>query len=296
VTVRVQKTTQLTMSHTFIVDDVATDAAGAVTVNVKRWDGTVVQTGTASHTSGNVGQYDFVVTGGSAGTTAQLDALTVEWTGTIGGAAVTVADDIEVVGGFWFGIAQLRARHKVFANASTYPGSALADSRIIVENEGERITRQAWVPRFAVETLSGGLGNPFLGLRWPTIRKIRSVKVGGVAWAQADVDTIGWDESGLIYRGQALVAWPVGVRNIVIEYEHGNDRAPLDLADAAMLRMRTVVPRPTSPIPDRAQSYSTEEGGVYALARADEEHTGIPDVDAVYRSPRYRKERRAVIA
>ena len=78
---RVLTTAKLTLSQTFTVDEVATDAAGSVNVTVKRLDGTVVAGPTAATHPGPVGLYTYDLPAQPA-----VDALRVEWTGSVGGA------------------------------------------------------------------------------------------------------------------------------------------------------------------------------------------------------------------
>lgn len=295
---RVLQTTQTTLSRTFTVDEAPTDAAAGVTVAVKRLDGTSVLTGSATH-PGATGLYTFVLTGGPtspASATWQLDTLTVDWTGSVGGATITVRDEVEVVGGFLFGIPELRAKYRGLADVNRYTTAALTAERIGVEQECERICRQAFVPRFAREVLSGR-GTPYLGTGGvppnSMIRRVRAVSIAGVALSAPDVALIGFSDSGIFTRPGGAI-WPAGVGNIVIEYEHGLDQPPEGIRSASMLRCRTRVLRPDSAVPDKS-AYTAEYGGsVYRLVAPGAQTTGVPDVDGDYE--RYTRQRRAAVA
>jgi hypothetical protein len=289
--IRILVTTEVTLTHTFYVDETPTDLSGACTVTVKRLDGTTVTSGTATH-PGGTGIYTFPVP-----EQAQVDMLTVDWSGTLAGAVVSVRDYVEVVGGFLFGLAEARAKHPGLANTTAYPSTLLAAKRIEVEQECERICRRAFVPRFARVRLSGNdqdrLPIPNADGRGSELRTVRAVSVGGVAWSAPDVAALGVTDFGVIKRpGGAL--WPAGAGNIVVEYEHGFDYPPADLSEAAIVRLRSRVGISSSGIPDRATTFTVVEGGTFALSVPDQEHTGIPDVDGTYN--RYTRQQRAVFA
>jgi hypothetical protein len=280
--VRILATTLVTLSHTFTADELPTDAAGAVTATVKRLDATAVASGTASHDG--VGIYSYPVT------RAVLDTLTVDWSGTVGGSAVTVRDIVEVCGGFLFGLAE--ARDELKLSLAAWPTAKLAAKRLEVEQECERICRQAFVPRFAREALSGN-GTEWLATSNTMLRTLRAVTVDGVVWSAPDVAALGLSDSGTLTRPGGMT-WPSGVRNVVVEYEHGLDTPPTEISDAGILRLRSMLSRPKSGIPDRTASYTDPAGGVYRLSLPTRDTTGIPDVDGPYL--RYTRARRAVVA
>jgi len=285
----VLQSTQVTLSHTFAVDEVATDASGAVTVTIKRLDGTVLSTGAATH-PGAAGLYTYVLPGGPASPgslTWQLDALTVDWSGSVGGAVITVRDFVEVVGGFLFGIAEARLRQKGLANTTTYTTATLAERRIEVEQTAEWISGQAWVPRYGRFLLNGS-GTDELVTPDPFLRTVRSIKVAPragatfTALAGDDLAAVAPDDSGILARDDGQV-WPRGRLNILVEYEHGHDQPRSDIRTAAMTHLRSIAGAATTTVPDRAISYTTSEGSVYRLSGAGPAATGIPDVDAAYR-------------
>ncbi len=280
--IRMLRTSQMTLSHTFTVDGTATAPTGTLQAAVTR---------TADGTSITGSPFTYSVTGTTCTFTlpaqTSLDLLTVDWTGTIAGAVVTARDYVEVCGGFLFDLTTARTRHSLGA----YSFAQLADGRTDVEQECERICRIAFVPRFAYESHTGS-GTAVLGVRWPAVRAVRAVKVSGVAWSAPDVAALGFAEHGVIVRSGGAV-WPAGVP-VVVEYEHGLDVPPGEVDDAAMLRLASRLGRPKSGIPDRAQSYAVADGGVYRLSLPGADATGIPDVDATYQ--RWRRRPRAVIA
>lgn len=272
---RVLRTAQVVLSHTFYVDEVATDATGSVTVSVKRLDGTVVTSGTASGPVTH--EYSFTVPAQS-----QVDTLTVDWTATVAGASVTARDIIEVVGGFIFGLAEARAVPPALS-LTKYPTATLAQKRIGVENECEEICGQAFVPRFnRVQFTVGGVNagpvRTTLALPHINVRTLRAVTVDGTA---QNLTGLVVSESGVV-SGLAIATTTVTGSKVIVEYEHGMEYPPEDLKDACMLRLRSRLTQGDNGIPQRALSFSVADGGVYRLSTPAGNRTGIPEVDGVY--------------
>jgi hypothetical protein len=235
--VRMLVTSKVTVTHVFKADEVPVDASGPVTATVQRLDGTSVATGTATHGATGSGAYSWDVT------RAVLDSLTLDFTGSVGGSTVTARDYVEVVGGFLFDLGDARSDLGIPASITS---AKLAQKRIEVEQECERICRRAFVPRFAREVVSGNgterlaLTNS-VGVAISEIRAIRSVTVNGTAVTGSDLAAINYSDSGVLTRPDGVL-WPAGVKNIVVEVEHGWDYPPEDLRDAAMLRLRSMLP------------------------------------------------------
>lgn len=263
---RVLATSQVTISHTFYVDETPTDAGGSVAVTVKRLDGTVVSSGTAAH-PGSPGVYTYAVPGQPA-----VDIITVDWSGVVAGATVTSRDYVEIVGGFLFGLAEARAMPPVL-DPTRFPVATLSAHRIAVEQECERICGRAFVPRFRREKV-----RIINGTAMPSevdVRAIRSVTLAGAPYA-------GWywpDRRGPLTN---IPQTRVDDYNAFIEYEYGMDYPPEEIRQAAMLRLRTRLTTGDTGIPSRAVSFSVTDGGVYRLATPGEKRTGVPEVDAAY--------------
>lgn len=268
---RVLRTAKATLSRTFYLDEVATDATGAVAVAVTRLDGTAVESGTATSMGGGV--YEYAFTGRDV-----LDELVLTWSATVGGDAIVLDQDrIEIVGGFYFGLAEARNIDRVLTDTTKFPTADLIGHRIATENECERITGQAWVPRFSRETLSGD-GSTTLKLGRPLVRVVRSVAVAGFA-------QIGYEPSdlGLLYLS---TGWPRGHNNVIIEYEHGHDRPDPEIVRGAKLRFKSIALEGRSALPDRAERVVTvdQAGGSVVYGQPGVDKTGIPAVDAIYRA------------
>jgi hypothetical protein len=272
--VRMIATTKVTLSHTFYADEVPTDAAGAVTATVKRLDGTDAGSGTATHTT--TGTYTRDITG------ASLDTFTVDWSGSVGGSNVVVRDFVELVGGFFFGTGEYRDE---FKPAATWTATKLAQKRTEVEIECERICRRAFVPRFKRYLLDGS-GDNDLVVPDMFLRTVRAASVADgpagpfVALTSTQLAALAALDSGIITRTDDV--WPAGRRNVIVEIEHGMDYPPEDIRSSSKLRLRSILPRPSSGIPDRTLSYTTETGSTYRISLPTAEKTGIPDVDGTY--------------
>lgn len=284
---RVLRTSKATLTRTFYLDEEATSASADVTVSATRWDGTVVQgPDTATGPDADSG-YTWTFNGLDV-----LDELTLTWSATVGGDAIVLdQDQIQVVGGYYLGLSDIRSKiDPVFKDTTRYPTLDLIDRRQEVEDEFERICGQAFVPRFAVETMSGATvrTDAPVKLGWTRLRKVRAVVADGVSLGQDALDLMIGNRLGLI-RDRGLSAWPYGATTITVEYEHGMDRAPSDIVRAFKLRMKSFLLAARSPLPDRAERIATTDIGVVQLAIARKDATGIFEVDAAlerFPSPR----------
>jgi hypothetical protein len=283
---RVLQSTGITLTRVFTVDETPTDAAGNVTVAVKRLDGTnAAGTFAGNATHAGTGTYTWALS-----PSPLLDCWTIDWTGTIAGNIVTIRDFIEIVGGFYVpDLAVARSRLSVKPAVTT---ADLAGARVQAEQEADRICQRAFVPRYSRRRLSG-TGQPGLDCGHRFLRAVRSVTVAGVAYTSDQLAGLGFSSSGRIGQPTGL-RWPIGDGNVVVEVEHGMDYVPENITWAATTRMQSILDRPKSGVPDRAQSFTTPDGGVYRLTTPDRQHTGIPDVDAVYES--YYRPKRSVFA
>jgi hypothetical protein len=238
--------------------------SGAVTVEVTRWDGSVViAAGTATGVDGADRTIALTPT-----QTAQLDRLTATWTDAGDNSSWTTT--AEIVGGFYFSIAEARASDKTLEDATKYPDADILATRAEVEEEFEEICGRAFVPRFGTFIGTGGAQV----LPDPHLRKLRSVTVDGTAYTAAEVEGVRTDEAGIIATTARRGA------RVVVSYEHGLDSPPADLKRAALTRLRSRLNMSKSAVPDRATSFSTETG-TFRLSMPRADRTGIPDVDAV---------------
>jgi hypothetical protein len=259
------------------------DASGALTVGVKLADGTqVLAAGTGTgHVS--LGNYTAALT---AAQTANLNLLTATWTDAGNGRVVTTKH--EIVGGFFFSLADARASNNEYlADAGKYPDALILATRQEVEEEAEKISLVAFVPRY-YRVVMDGLGGPELVLPHKKIRVVRSIRIypvpGGsqyTAVSQATLDGLSIDNDGTLHRTD-FGFFDDGRANVIVEYEHGWDTAPADVKRAALTRLRSRMFYDISAVGQRATTFTAENGQSYKLTTAGAYSTGIPEVDAAY--------------
>lgn len=276
---RVLRTAAAVLSHTFEVGEDPTDATGTVAVVVKDPSGSTVASGNATH--GTTGVYTYALAGQAA-----LTELTVSWSATIASTAVVEVDQVEIVGGFFFSLREGRASDASLSDTNKYPGTELIEKRVQVEQECEEICARAFVPRYRRITLSGGDTTDVI-LPDADVRTVRSATLAArygqtpVALTAGQLAALAVLPDGTLRRTDGLW-WTGGDRNVVIEYEYGLSMPPQDLVQAALTRFRTRLNIGRSAVPDRASSFTAQDGGTYRLTLPGAYSTGIPEVDAVY--------------
>lgn len=257
--------------------DPANPPGGTLTADVTDSGGTAISGSPFSVTNppASIGVLKFTL---PAPGIAVLDAYDVTWNIPDGSKRFT---QFEVVGGFLFTIAELRAFDDELTDATAYPASAIVDVREQVEErlEGEEACGVAFVPRGAREVLDGS-GEALLELAHLLPRTVLSAEIDGVALdaaALADLRTHDW---GAVSR-KTLGAWTSGQANVEILYEHGFDRPPAPIVRAAkILAKKQLVDSPISE-EERALSVTTELGTMRISTPGRDGPTGIPEVDAV---------------
>jgi hypothetical protein len=257
------------------------DPAGTVTVGIVNANGsTVVAAGTATTNAGT--GLRTVALPAASNLVPQL--LTCSWTN----GTVTLTTTVEVVGGYYASTKQVRDSDDVLADTRKYPAATLVAARRSVEVEFEDYCRAAFVPRYRRVRLDGS-GDTEQLLPDPYVRAVRSVRIydtdgNYTAFTAPELAAIEVNDSGIIYRTDGDT-FDRGEQNVVVEYEHGLDQPPADLADAFMMRLRDVVNRAHRGVPDRASTFTSDVGGTYSLLVAGRggSITGIPDVDVALR-------------
>lgn len=275
---RVVRTAAATLDHTWYVGETATDSGTTVTVSITDANGAVVTSGSA--TSAGTGRYTFTLP-----PQALVSDLTVAWAGTISGAAVTETDTVEIVGARLFSLPEGRASDPSLSDTGKYTTAFLAEKLLEVEQEAEEICDRGFFTRYNRVVLDGS-GNPDLLLPDQDITTIRAARIAtrpgqtfvpltSTALAALRV------EDGVLTRTDNQ-SWTMGMSNVIVEYEHGLTAVPADFKRAALTRFRSRLNLTRSGIPERAISYSNQDGSTYRLDLPGAWKTGIPDVDAVY--------------
>jgi hypothetical protein len=279
---RVARSRSKVLTHTWYDEgEIPIDPTGTPTCAVVDANGDSVATPTVTVVGGGSGQVTAVLAAQAA-----LAALTVTWTAVLDGDTVSEVDYVEVVGGFLFTLAEARASDDTLANTTRYPTALLESRRLEVEVECERICDRTFVPRYRRLVLDGS-GTIDLAVPDAEIRTIRRAAMATSPSGSHTNLTVAQLANLVVLTDRTLrrtdgLVWTEGIGNIVLEYEHGLDRSPPDLAVGAMIRLRTVVTRPASGIPDRATSFVVAEGGTFRISQPGPWTTGIPDVDAAY--------------
>lgn len=252
-----------------------TEAVGTITVGVTAADGTVVlAAGTATDQGDTTGKYLVTL---SAVDNTDLALLAATWVDSGAGTFTTL---VEVVGRFWFSIAEATA---IETQVNTY-GQDTDRVRREVEVEAEGILNWACVPRYARVALDG-TDDEKLTLPDRFVRTVRSVRV---YTDPATHTTFSDDDLAELVVDDQTIQRPLGKAfdpgrgNIVVEYEHGWDRPEEDLKRAGIQRFRYRINTAKTGISDRTMSYTDPQGATFRLAQPDEKSTGMPDVDAVY--------------
>lgn len=196
-----------------------------VTVSVEDSGGTALLTDVAA-TRASAGRYTRVLTPAQ---TANLDTYTARWKATISGALQTFRTHFEIVGGFFFSLAELRASRAPFADAVAYPASDLSAAREYAEEIFERECGIAFRPRGARDQLSGdGTATLMLENMEPILVVSASTTDSDgttTAFSAPEVADVVVSPSGLATR-RSMGAWESGVGNIEVFYEHGMEFTP----------------------------------------------------------------------
>lgn len=271
---RIRKGATDTLTAIFYDGGEAIIDKGAVTVSVASDTGTVLQAGSATNT---VGTYTFGLTTAS---TVALDMLKVTWTA----ATETLTSYVDVVGGFYFDLAELRAMQDL-TSAVTYPTDRLRGARQWIEDIIDITVGVSFVRRYARD-ISVQPFRPF-NLRTPYAASLLSLTVGGTAYTAPQLAALSIDPANKIVRSPDGGPWTFGYGTIDVRYEAGlTTTCPADLHDAALqaARWRLISTDGASGIPNRATSLTNQFGNVQLSTAGNRRPTGIPDVDAVIMS------------
>lgn len=249
----------------------AVDASANPTVVVKDGGGTTIASGTSSKPVGTTGMYEFGLTPAH---TAVLDSYSAAWSYTRAGSAEQATTSFEVVGGFFFSVAEARAfDNGAIADAARYPASTIVAGRELVEDHIEYLCGVSFVPRAIRVVIDGTDDEVLVGLTRPTT--ILSASIGDVVLTAGQLANISiYPEGRLVYP-----SWIAGDLNIRLHVVHGHEAPPEPIKRAALILLRNRLV--ASNIDDRAVAF-TDELGTRQLAVAGRrgQPTGIPDVDA----------------
>lgn len=283
---RVLRNTAATVSVTFYNGTTAVEADGAVTVVAKKADGSTLFSTTATNQPA-VGVYSVVIPAQST-----LNFITLSWTGSFTGTPVTITSEVEIVGGFYFSLGELRAYESAFSNLTNYPDSRLADARDQVEAEFEDICHRAFVPRYWRESsIEIDPDEYMIWLEKPEATMFTVLK-------QNNQDLLSYYTSGYLIRdknsprGVHAINTAVNLFNydtmyypISAEYEYGLTQVPIPIKQKALKRAKQLLLGQRSTIDERATTMLLPDIGQVNLATPGERgsETGVPDIDVVLR-------------
>jgi hypothetical protein len=236
--------------------------------------------------------------------------LTVVWTGTFSGAVRTVTDYLQVVGGFFADLSEIRALDGL-GNTGTYSTATLISKREVAETLFEQATGRHWTLKYGHDVLDGDpnyrramMPTDFyleyhltrrLALNNMRPRTLLNLYIddgsGSNLVAQTDVPQ-GYKlyDNGEIERLITSGGFPRGVDNVVVEYLYGEDRPPYDLKAAFLKYVRYLVLGTNNRDYERATSMTSPDGATFQIAQATgyARPTGISEVDAVIQRYGYR--------
>lgn len=291
-TKQVKRNSGALLDVTFYADEATLDADGSVTYAVTKADGTSLSTGNATHV-GTAGSGAYRLT---LAPQANLNLLTATFTGTFGGIVQSQSVEIDIVGGFYVSLAELRALPNL-SDAAKFTTAELVAARHWFETRFERYTRRAFVARYRRLTLiSSGEGS--LEVPDTDLRVVRSLTVDSSALADVTLAALQFNGSAITpnrLMSSINATWseraPFGYRGsaVVVSYEYGLDSPPADVRDAALLAIRSHLLADQSGRP--MLSIADGAGGTTRFLLPDDNRPfGIPEVDVVANDYRRRDE------
>jgi hypothetical protein len=270
---------------TLYADGVATDSATQVKVDVVRPDGTLLVTQANATDEAGDGVYGYQLAPQADPTLLRLD-----WSGTVGGVALTVSTWVEVLGGLLFTLPELRALKVAngfpFALTATplFTDAQLMDTRAATLEEMTEVLGFSPVPRFVREVHSVDRSGTVI-LKELLATRVLSVSVAGVAQSAADYAI---SDGGVLLPVSNYAASPwasYGYGNVAVEYVAGWERVKgigghiAMIWTAAQLNPSGFSSATTVTVGDATYTYEPSETGRGGFER----HTGIREADRWFR-------------
>jgi hypothetical protein len=242
------------------------DPGGTVTAAVKDSAGVAIAGSpfTASGTGTNPRTFSV--------TLAILDTYDVTWTLP---DTSTRRTQFEVVGGFVFAVAELRAFDSLLS-AKTAP--ELREIREIVEEKfevGGNVSFTLRGHRVAVD----GKGTDKVFVPDVEVRTLVAASIDSVALSAPEIAAVKVYPFGMLVRPSSV--WSLGWRNVSVLYEHGLADVPSAISRAAKKYARYLMLNSAAEASERATAMFTEAGGYRLTLAGRDGPTGLPEVDAV---------------
>jgi hypothetical protein len=257
-----------------VVAFVCRSAAGARTVPSAATVSAVDETGaTVTGLTATIGTEGTVTVNIPA--RAQVGRLTVTLTATVAGNTVTLTEQCEVAGGWWFGVEQLRESATDLQSFAEWTDPQLAEARRRSVVRCEEILGWAGVARYA--SWSGIARSEQLIVPHGHVRTVRSATA---QWGTTTAETI--SPADIAINGAVLTGpWCAG-QLVTVSYVHGAPFIPDTVLDAAVTLAADRLFTSRSTLTGRATRYnSASDGRTYVLDQAGAMKTGLPEVDAV---------------
>jgi hypothetical protein len=250
-------------------------AEGPVTATVRDAFGDVLQEDVVADDGVDTGVMQIRL---SATDTAELNWLRITWTEDLGGVYDTF---VEVVGGYYFSITEARGSSALLRDEDKFSEQDLLNARLGVEDEFERKTGRAFVPRFRQTYQQAVAGyQPYLQLP-PDARRLRGLSVDGARVATANLTITADNRIGYL-TGSINFDYGLGRRaSSLVSYEYGMDSPPQRVKDAALLRMQTMALITKQQVTARAEYQIVDGQQVEAPTGVRSPLVGIPEVDIV---------------
>lgn len=209
------------------------------------------------------------------------DLITATWTLT-GSTWVTKATVVE---GPYLSTTEARLYESTLAAATVDVPTMLRALRG-VEEEFEMITDRAMVASYS-RVVTRGDGSARLAVAVEPIRAVRYARQYPTADLTGTPVTLTTTQLGSIsFDGPTITRTDSDIfrdgYTLVVGVEYGADQVPRDLKRVMARRVRWWLNQPKTGIPDRAQSFTAENGATYQLSTPGAYTTGDPEVDAVY--------------
>lgn len=275
---RILRNVPAVLSVTLVDSDGTPRAAvGDVTVEVKRSDDTIIVEETEADAGSDTGVF---ITPLTAANSESLDELSATWTEGGGGVYTTV---IDVVGGYYFSLAEARRAAPNFTDKQKYSDELILKVRQEVEEECERICNRAFVPRFKrMQFAFTGDGLDRLKLPNVDVRAVSAMTIDGAQVAPSALVVESYGEVRYLAGGRFGALRPYGA-GVIVSYEYGLDNPPADLRRAALIRFASRLSLSKTGVPDRAE-FQIVDGRTFTLTTPGVRgsHTGIREVDEVY--------------
>ncbi len=200
-----------------------------------------------------------------------LGVYEVRFTGTAEEKSQEWRIPIEIVGGHYFSLAELRAYGQgELASELTYPDDLLREIRAAVTDDFEELANRSFYPRGAKAHTYGGEQVAFMPRR--DVLDVVSVSHDGT-----DLDITGVATDPIVGAIRHPSRWPEGL--LTIRYVHGQ-ASPHPSVKRAVLLLAHIYAVPSAIDPRQTAVINTDIGGYRISVAGKDGTTGIPDVDA----------------